>query len=457
MRNKGGRPVGSRNAPKPKTWDYTQTTLRDFQKPVDFYAYLAGYPDKTALLISVYRLKPVIDHSLIGIDQSAILQTPDEMLVTEDAIGDTFGRGKYMLKLNDSNRPKGQQRCCRTWIEMTDCEKPPQYDPRTLCLGEAQNQNEITRLLNAGMLVRDGQTGAPRLKGENDQAAAAPLVGVPVPSHNGHSNNGGGELFPRDVMATFLLGLVKDRGNNPHDTVKDVIDMARTLQPPPAAPVDLEAVVERVVSRLQVSVKTNGRELDAFANYERMEGFIQKVRGPVAVAAAVAGDGAVSAASPASWMPHLPAVFAEARLFLPELVAAFRNLRSETAVQPAAAGAQNGGQQRMMTFEEALEDVVKLGFRRMREGVNGFDFAAWLCNHHPAGLDVYRFLEPGGTVGLIGLAAMKPEGRLLVNDPAVRPQLEAFLDSFFTFDAGSAEEAALPSPPAAGLPAGASK
>lgn len=107
-----------------------------------------------------------------------------------------------------------------------------------------------------------------------------------------------------------------------------------------------------------------------------------------------------------------------------------------------------------MTLEQRIEQIARIGFDRMNEGVTGFDFAAWVCNFHPGGLEVYRFLEPGGPVGLISLAAMNPATRPLVNDPATRAQLETFLTDFFSFDpdGGASAEAELPSAsaPAAG-------
>lgn len=421
---KMGRPPGSRNKTgeerrltgKRKVFDYLRWKL-SFQKPADFYLYLEGYPDKTGLMAYVYRLKPRIDLSMIGIDETAIHTTMAESEMTEDFIGATFGRGLYMLTLNDANRPKGQTEVCRTWFDCATAQKPPQYDPRTLCLAEPKNLDEVNRLLNMGVLVRDNGTAAPRLRTEQDGAPAPIAAAAPAAS---------GELFGRDFQRELLMGLITQRSANPHDTVKDTIEIARMLIP--AAPaVDLESMVERVVAKLKGN--GGGRELDAFANYERMETFIGKFRGPVAaVAGAVEGGDAG-----ASWAPHLPGILIQARAMIPELVGAFRMLKAETNGHQNGAGQQNGGQ-RPMTIEERIEAVLREGYQRMNEGVKGFDFAAYVCNFVDGGLDVYKTIEPMGAVGLIALGAMKPETRALVNDPKIRPQLEAFLEDFFSFD-----------------------
>ena len=233
----------------------------------------------------------------------------------------------------------------------------------------------------------------------------------------------------------MILGLVNRGSANPHDTVKDTIEIARMLQPQAPA-IDVEGIVERVAARLKPHGV--GRE-DPFANYERMEQFISKVRGPATTAGALGSE--VAAAAADGWAPHLGNILAQARAFLPELVGAFREFRVQPQNGHAQQPGQNGAQPQPMTMEQRIEYVFRLGYQRMQEGVTGFDYAAWVCSFHPGGLEVYRFLEPSGAAGLIALAAMNPQARVVVNDPAIRPQLELFLTDFFSFDPdGAASE-----------------
>jgi hypothetical protein len=434
-----GRPPGSRNktseekrlSGKEKVFDYARYK-QTFQKPADFYLYLAGYPDKTGLLGYVYRLRPRIDLSLIGIEETYIHTTTVETEMTEEFIAEQFGRGFYMLVLNDANRPKGQTEVCKTWFDCGTAQKAPQYDPRTLCLGEPKNLDEINRLLNAGILVRDSSTSPPRVRTNSDGAPPAAAV---APAHNG-----AGDPFARVDMGAVLLSLINRGSANPHDTVKDTIEIARMLQPV-TPPLDVETIVERVVARLGGKAKGEGREFDAFATYERMEGFLSKFRGPAAAASAAAVD------SGDSWAPHLKGIFAEARGLLAEGFAAFRELKENGDGAINVTPQQNGGHpQPMMKMEQRIEQVFRLGYQKMQEGVTGFDYAAWVCSFHPGGLEVYKTLEPTGAVGLIALAAMNPQARVVVNDPQIRPQLEVFLTDFFSFDAdgdsGAVEESA---------------
>jgi hypothetical protein len=434
---KRGRPVGSASPvstvkhprERQKTFDYSRWKVV-FQRPSDFYQYLAGYPDKTGLMGYVFRLRPRIDHSLVGNDETHILQTNVEADLTEDRIGEMYGRGLYMCTLNDANRPKGQTEVCRTWFDCATAMKPPQYDPRTLCLGDPKNQDEISRLLNTGVFVRDSN-GAPRLRNENDAPVAPVAAAAPA---------GGSDLFGRDVMGQVLLGLINRGSANPHDTVKDTIEIAKLLVPP-APPVDMETMIERVVTRLQGPPAPAGG-LDAFATYERIDGFLSKFRGPAG------GDGVAAAGGPVvSAAAHVPAIIAGLRGLVPELMDAWRFLRAEQG-PPAGAAPVNGGVQ--MTLDQRIEEVVKLGFQRMTEGVSGFDYAAYTCMYVPGGLEVYRTLEPVGAVGLLAMAAMRPATRGVVNDPSTRAQLEAFLSDFFSFDPSGGELPGSPAPAAAG-------
>lgn len=442
---KRGRPKGSVNrtpeekrlSPGPTAVDYLRTK-NEFQKPKDFYAYLTGYPDKTGLMATVYRLIPIIDVTIIGLDETGILKTATESEMNEDHIGNVFGRGKYMLILNDGNRPSGQREVAKTWFDLTTHPKPPVYDPRSLVLTNAKNLDEINRLCNIGIMVRDRLTGQVRVKTEGDGSPVSSTAAAPAAPASPF-----GSLDLGHVVANLLT----QGSRNPHDAVKDTIEMAKLLKPE-QPPIDVESIIERVVARL--GEKTPA---DPFAVYNRVGNFVEtavaKVLGPGGVAAAGAPNGRPSLAQ--SWGPYIPQIFSEVRALLPEIRATFADLKATQN------GYQNGAQPmhqrtgfQQLPMEKRIEEVVTLGFQRMREGMRGFDFAAYVCGFHPGGLEVFRFLDPNGPAGLIGLISMTPQGREFVNDPQVRPQIDEFLKDFFEFDASH-----LPGAPGAAGPEGA--
>jgi hypothetical protein len=450
--NKGGRPKGSTDkAPRAKpaktapVFDYQRSRVT-FQKAEDFYAYLAGYPDSKGLMGYVFRTKPKIDHSMIGISQTSIYQTTNKEELTEEFVADKFGRGEYMVILKDENRPKGQTEACRTWFKCPLAEKPPQYDPRTLLLSETSNLDEINRLLNLGVLVRDGANSAPRVRNTNDAPAPPPAAALP-------GSNGSGDVLGRDVIGQLLLALVNKGTANPADAVKSTIEMAKAIAPPP---VDFEGMVERVVARLSRRNGNGQQDDDAFTTYERMDAFLSKFRPAVTGQVLTDAAPAASLSDPASWLPHLPGVFHELRGLIRDVGQEIRTSRQNG--NGHAPQAQNGagpqiGAPQPMTLDQRIEEIATLGFAQMGMGTKGWDFAAYVCHHHPGGLEVYRFLEPGGTAGVIGLCALNPAVRPILNDSERRAQLEAFLDDFFDFDASPEASGSAAAGAAANAPA----
>ena len=401
-----------------------------FTEPDAFLEFMRGYPNRDGVTLFLYRLVPKIDLSLIGLRESNVQKGGygDLNLFTPEAVAEKFGRGKYQVKVTDSNRLDGQREVVKAcYYKLTDAEKPPVYDVRTLELGHSDNIDEVNRLITSGVLIRDA-SGAPRIRTAADSAAPA---GAPVSSV-------ASEIGGKDLVGQIVLAALNTAKQSPHDAVRDTIDVARMLTPQQPA-LDIETIVERVVARLRPAAPAAG-PLDLFSQYDQVQTFIERVRGPVA---AIAGDGAAAAVTEAGsvWAPHLGGILAQARALIPEVVGAFKELRIINGNGTANAAPQNGGgQPRVMTLDQRIEDVFKRGYESMMQGVTGFDFASWVCFHYPGGLEVYKALEPAGAQGLIAAAAMNPQARPLVNDPKLRPQLEAFLTDFFSFVPEGAEE-----------------
>jgi hypothetical protein len=418
-------------------FDYT-AYRRTVNKPEEFAAYLAGYPDKSGLILYAYRLLPRIDLTLVNHRETSIAKISDVAQMNPDWIAERFGRGKYLMRLNDANRDKGQTEVVKTWFDLDDCEKPAVYDLRTLVLSAPENIDEVNRLVSSGVLIRDA-SGAPRIRTEAD----GPATG----SHNGNgAGHGTGELVSRDMIGQVLMKLITQSVENPADRVKQSIEIAKLLSPPAAPVLSIDQLADQVVARLSLNGGSQA-SADPFDQWERIERFLAKARGTdgaTAAAAAPAGE--------SSW-------FREAVNFLTALAQAtplvlngldqLQRRRMAMTAAPGNGRAANGGPQQLpqqMTLAERVAEVLQLGFAKMNEGVNGWDFAAYVCIHHAGGLEVYKFLEPNGTAGVLGLCAMNPVAAPIVSDPAKRPMIEAFLNDFFNYDAdaGSGEEEAEP-------------
>src|SRR3984885_10022871 len=362
---------------------------RTLNKPEEFAAYLAGYPDKSGLMVYCYRLLPKIDLTLIGHRESSIEKISDVAKMNPEYTAEKWGRGKYLLRLNDANREKGQNEVVKTWFDLDDCEKPAVYDIRTLVLSAPENIDEVNRLVNSGVLIRD-VSGAPRLRTEADG---------PASSHHGNGSNGTGELVSRDMVGQVLMTLIKQSVENPADRMKQAIDIAKLLQPPTAAaPVfSIDQLADQVVGRLTAMNGGSQVSSDPFEQWERIERFLSKARGT--------GDGAAAAPGENSWFREAVNFITALAQATPLVLNGLDQLQRRRMAMTAAPGnghvaGSNGGQQLPQpSLADRVAEVLQLGFTKMNEGVNGWDFAAYVCIHHPGGLEVYKFLEPTGTAG----------------------------------------------------------
>ncbi len=354
-----------------------------------------------------------------------------------------FGRGKYLLKLSDANRPRGETEACRTWFEVTDPDLTPIYDPRTLKLGDPENQDEIARLMQAGVLMRDGAgTARFRTPSDGEPPAAAGAGG------NGHGN--GDNLLSKELVNQLLLKVVSAGTQNSGDMFKNTLDLAKMLQPtqPQLSP---EQLAELVIAKMErTSTRTNS-DGDMFQTYERMEAFIQKVKGPVSTAVPEGGSPALAVTT--QILGLLDSLVPKVFLGLQQLQQ-MRNAQPRPGKRIAGPQQHNGGHQEM-TIADRIVEISKLGFQKMQEGVNGHDYAAYVCNFMPGGLEVFRLLEsqgPGAPAAMMGLAAMQPQLAPFLSTPEKREQVENFLGDFISFDADhiGSEELPPPNPAAAG-------
>jgi len=425
-------PTHAPRAKNARIFDYSRYRLQ-LSKPEDFAAYVAGYPDKTGLLAYIYRVLPKIDMSLIGLKEHTIKKTAslDEMM--PDWIARNFGRGKYTLKLNDANRDKGQTEVCVLTFFIEDPDREPVYDVRTLCLGSSENIDEINRQLEKGALLRD-PAGQPRLRTERDGPAGPPVAPV-APA-------GSTDLVSRDVIGAVLLKLINQGTQNPHDMVEQSITIAKLLRPENAAPaLSADQVAEVVLAKLG---RNHSRDEDPFQTWERIESFIAKTRGTVPATSAVAGGGD-------NMLAGVSDVLKSAAVLIPQIIQGVEFLqkqkaRLEVSIErraPGRAGQPGPGAPAPapMSMADRIAEIAELAFVKIGEGINGFDFAAFVCQWHPGGLEVYRFLEPHGAVGVLGLLAMNPQAAPILADEAKRLQLEKFLSEFFSYDPEDSGEA----------------
>jgi hypothetical protein len=414
-----------------RAFDYSRYRIT-IPNPEQFAQYLAGYPNKSGLQLYIYRLSPKIDFGLISQREHTIRKVFEIGQMNAEWVTREFGRGKYQFKLNDKMRDKGETEVCNMVFEVTDPERPPVYDPRTLCLGAPENIDEVNRLIETGALLRD-PSGNPRVRTERDgpaQTAPSSITGSAPVSQ---------ELISRDLMSQVFISLVNKAMSDPAKAMEQTIEVARLLRPDvPAAPA---LTIDQIVEVIDRRLGRTAAAADPFAGWERVEALLAKARGAVGTA--------VSAATSDSVLSGISEVLKGAAVVIPQVISGLDFLQKQRAKlvvsingngegAPAAGGAPEGVRMESsppaMSLADRIAEIAQMAFMKMNEGTSGFDFAAYICQWHDGGLDVYRFLEPHGTVGVIGLLTMNPQAAPILADPAKRAQLEAFLDEFFTYD-----------------------
>lgn len=416
-------------APNYERWRLT------INNPDEFMAFMRGYPNPQGVTLFLYRLKPKIDLTLIGQEETNIQKGgyDDLSLFSVEAVAEKFGRGQYNVRMTDSNRPDGQRQVIQACqYKLFDVDKPPVYDVRTLLLAHNDNIDEVNRLLASGVLVRDGLGATPRLRTATDAPATmgAPVYAAPA--------------APADRSATDLLYQIaveafKSSRQSPTEHVRDSIEIAKLMRPEtPAFSVD--QIVESVVTRLGGAPR--GVAADPFAQWEKVQSFIERAGGIVAErAGVVVNPAAAGGGDGSSWAPHVAGILSEVRAFWPEVLHGLQMLRAQKPGAPVET--QNGGGLQLLPLNQRIEAIIKTGFETMRRGITGEQYAMWLCTsgEFPGGLEAFTYLKPAGAAGLITMAGMDPRGAAIVNDATVRPQLDLFLASFFSFDPAAASAA----------------
>ncbi len=441
-------------APKksPPAIDYS-ATRQTFQKSEAFERYLAGYPDASGLLAYVYRLKPKIDLSLIGIRDSYIMKIANPGQMNRAWLASEKGRGHYMLTLTDANREKGQQQLCKTWFEIDDPEVgPPVYDPRTLLLAEPENSDEINRQVNAGVFVRDAM-GSPVLKGNG-----APSV--PPPNPNPPQNGAAVNSQITDNVTGLLLGKLIDRAipalapqapQSFAEQLTQAFEIADRLKV--AAPSLPLPTVDEIAAKLEERLKAANppaapvdpvkAAMESIETAQKFQELMEKISGKN-------GTGA----GRSHWYDKLPDIFEGAKQLIPEVVRGVQNVRSmyrgagENGQLPVngvsrpseGPGAHFGGNGTVdaplveTALPDGLGELLKFGLDQFLAGVSGFATAVFLVGARPGGLEVFRKVESLGADSCLSLLGMVAAGRAILGNPAQKAAVKVWLEDFISFD-----------------------
>jgi hypothetical protein len=362
--------------------------------------------------IYVYRLWPVIDRKEKEHFLSKLQEPCDE-----DFLLSTFGTGKYYLRLNNK---QGNTIASHT-VSVYNQQHPPRVNPEEVVVSDPENDRYFKTWGKPqpapdsnGGVVADIARAA--LEGNRRPSLDPQILGLWEKTN-----------AERDNLAQRLVELSQKQPAQPTAepivVLREMLGLMREMQPPAQPPPPVPAA-------------------DPFQVWERIEGFLQKARGPEPAPVLAEND------STTSMLQAIAGIMQSAPQVIHAVISGVDYLRRERAGGAGQPGgtAMSGPQshpepaatedteQPEMTLEQRIEEVMTLGYAHMQQGVGGAEFASWVCGQYPRGPEVFATLAPHGSAGVLALMSMSPQSRAVVNDPAVRPRLEEFLNEFFSFD-----------------------
>lgn len=351
----------------------------DFNRPFQklrwetFQKFQHEYPNQEAVSLYLYRLWPVIDRKLAGVNVKNIdvFKGP----VSEEDLLRTHGSGKYLLTFNDTNRPKNQCKVAETKIDLNDNDFPPVLDQRELVVGIRENESYIAGLRARGLWEREKEAPVQH----SDNPATAELARL--------VSNMTGKLLDKEQAAAAPA--------DPFDQALRMLTIMKEFSPKPTPiqQVDPYDVALKLVALVQP--KAAEAKEDPLEMYARVSETVERIatrfdRGsggsgwsqvllklldtlPAVVQGVLAVKGA-----PGPMMPTSP-------------------LPVPVSVQPMETPMPQSEPIDMPALFQAIRPYL---FRAMTTGQSGDEFASGLVTF--VGQDKYEVLAAQGEEGLLG-------------------------------------------------------
>lgn len=411
----------AKTAPKTTDEPVEQTTFdfkKSFQKlkPESFWQFLKEYPSWEGGALYLYRLWPVIDRKLGGVDEKNIdvFNGP----ITEQDILSRHGSGKYLLMFNDSNRPQGLVRVADCKVEINE----PMYEP-VVRIEEVVEGAEANRSYIEGLKARGKWKENPMPQTDNGAATAEMARTL---------NNAVEKLAERpaaaaetsrdpfDIGLKFAALLAQSQPKQASDPFEMALTIVERLNPPAKAvkeldPLEVYAKVAEVIDQRVSRVAGGGGGGGGIDWAGLFEGAVKAI--PMIMQGFAAMQAMPRPVAPGAMVPSNPYPMAPA--------------------QPAAPVAQTADVNAV--FEQLKPFLVKA----LTQGQTGDEFAAGLCLW--AGEPLYQQLVGLGMEGLLGQLQAHQEMWMMLSP--FEDQVRVFIQDFL--DYGKPEEAGGPLPEAA--------
>lgn len=365
-----------------------------------FQQFQAQYPNWEGVSLYLYRLWPKIDRALGGIKHNYIDKFVEP--VTETQLLREHGSGKYLLTLNDQNRPKQLQKVAETKIDLDDPDYPPRLNLKEVVVGHSDNQSFIEGLKARGLWI-----GEEAMTGNDSQAVTEMARLVRDVTNKAVQKEEPSQPDPFD-QALRMLTVIKEFSPKPPaiqqtDPYEVALKLVTLVQPKQAEPKEdplevyarVTETVERIAGRFERGGGGGGWSQVLMKLLDNLPGVIQGI-----VAMRAMAEPPVPGGAP----PGVPSV--------PVPIQTMENPMAQT------------GSVELSTLFQAIRPYL---FKAMTAGQSGYDFAAGLITF--VGQDKYQALAAHGQEGLMGFLKQQADvwPMLAPFEERVREFVEEFL------------------------------
>jgi hypothetical protein len=386
--------------------------------PEEFFRRITEYEDPSGLMVYVYRLWPVIDRSLAGVDYKHIYATPPPF--TLDDLIRQCGSGKYRLMLLDQNLPKNANKVAECKLTVNDPEYPPVVNLKELILEHEDNRSYVESLRMRGLL--DKEDLPPQSPSDSAAAVAVESLSRTVAdlANRMSERASAGDSDRALSLAVRIAELVRP-GKDPLELATQIAALMKRDD----NAVLLKALIEQQTKLTELVVQQRANPESDLEQLERLLKIAERL-----------GKGGGSGES---WglelVRSLPATLAAAADLMRTVAAA----RAGQSVAASGVGAPSAPPAASPTVPAAggwslsMDRLVQVGQKAIvafQRGASGDDFAHALVVSEPDGELIYDQLAALGKEGILSSLRALP----------VWPQLEArsadierFVDEFLAY------------------------
>lgn len=400
-----------------------------------FVAQISARPDKSSLLIYVYRQWPIIDRKLVdskavnNIDKIPCEDLPDDL---SDYLLKKHGSGKYQMRLFDRNAGKKGAEVLRCEINLNNHDFPPLTDPAEV-VERDENRSHIEYLKRTGRWSKGDNVAE-----SNGDAAAVKILAEQITRMANKPTKETDDLDQLTKLAALLKSLAP--AGSQSDLSQLLPLMLKVLQPPSNDALLLKLMDQNTALLTKLMEGGNSKGGDAFDEIERVTQLAK------ALGLKPGGGG--------SWVSDLVQA-------LPIVASAGATMIAQARApqQPMTPGVSDAGFPSVLPppggvapgvietspamgggTDVNMLQMVQIGQKALAafdRGKTGDSFAEGLCEYEENGDALY---EQFAALGVDGLLTAFKQSPFWAKYAARETEVKAWLTEFVAYGSGPAED-----------------